>query len=237
MSRLFTPPKNLEDSVNEHLAELREAGKIGNYKAKGNAGEAAVMDIMHNYRNKRGGLLYQGFMYPYASDRSGKLYLGNIFWDEATQSYSDITRQVNDEIDVLYVSHNRVFAIEVKAYHIKKAVLTNEWLEREGKKVDKSPPCQAEKHARHLYHQIYDVLPDGDARYILPIVCFVDRVEKSFEDKRDKKFTFYMPVVPINALQRTILDNDYPIGGYTLDVDAIEKKLKSIQRERTIADE
>ena len=232
----FASPKELQQSVDSHMAEMISQGKLGDYKAKGAAGEAAVMDIMHDYRNRRGGLLYQGFMYPYASDRSGKLYLGNIFWNEETQEFTDVTRQVNDEIDVLFISHYRIFAIEVKSYHIKKAVLTNQWMTREGKKVDKAPTAQAEKHARHLYHQLYEVLPDGDPRYIIPLVCFVDRVEKEFDDQRDSDHQLYMPVCPINQLQSTILDRDFSDTGYTLDLDAIEKKLKSIQRERTIDD-
>ncbi len=231
---VFAKPQEMEAAANAHMAEMIQQGKMGDYKAKGAAGEAVVMDIMHDYRTRRGGLLYQGFMYPYATDRSGKLYLGNIFWNEETQEFSDVTRQVNDEIDVLYVSNFRVFAIEVKSYHIRKAVLTDAWMTREGRKVEKSPPCQAEKHARHLYHQIYDVLPDGDPRFIVPMVCFVDRVEKEFDDQRSGKAQLYMPVVPVNLLQQTILDYDFSPNDYTLDVDAIEKKLRSIQRERTI---
>lgn len=236
MPRFATAAPTPEAAINERLQSMVAAGKLGDYKKKGAEGEAAVMDIMHDYRSKHGGLLYQGFMYPYASDRAGKLYLGNIFWNEETESFSDITRQVNDEIDVLYISNNRIFAIEVKSYHIKKAVLTDAWMTREGRKVDKSPPCQAEKHARHLYHQIYDVLPDGEPRFIIPVVCFVDRIEKEFDDQRSDEFIHYMPVTPINNLLQVIQDRDYSETGYTLDLDAVEKKLKSIQRERTIED-
>ena len=225
---------SVADQVNKHLAEMRAAGRLSDVRKKGELGEAAVMDIMHHYRTKRGGLLYQGFMYPYASNRQGQLYLGNIFWDADNQKYFDVTKQVNDEIDILYVSPNRIFAIEVKSYHMKKAVLDNRWLVRDGAKVDKSPPCQAEKHARHLYHQLYDVLPDGDPRYIVPIVVFVDRVHQGFEDNRSPDFVFYMPVIGINSLQKTIIDCDYPVTEYTLDLPMIEKKLQSIQRERTL---
>lgn len=222
------------DNVNKHLAAMRQAGRVMDVKAKGALGEAAVMDIMHDYRARRGGLLYNGFMYPYASDRSGKVYLGNIFWNADTQSYSDVTKQLNDEIDVLYVSHYHIFPIEVKSYHMKELTLTDEWMIRDGSKVDKSPLAQAEKHARHLYHQLYDVIPDGDPHYIIPIVCFVDRVDKGCDDQRSPEFVFYMPVVPINSLRQTIIDRDFAISDCTLDLDAIEKKLRSIQRERDI---
>lgn len=223
----------LSTTVNQRLQAMRDAGRLGNVKEKGAQGEAAVMDIMHSYRAHRGGLLYQGFMYPYATDRSGKLYLGNIFWDAEKGKYYDITKQVNDEIDVLYISNYRIFAIEVKSYHMKKVVLKDDWMVRDGSPVDKSPPCQAEKHARHLYHQLFDVIPNGDPKYIVPVVCFVDRVEKEFDDQRSPDFFAYMPVVPINQLQQAIIDSDTQ-REYTLDLAAIERKLKSIQRERTI---
>lgn len=222
------------DSVNKHLAAMRQAGRVQDVKKKGALGEAAVMDIMHDYRARRGGLLYQGFMYPYASDRSGKVYLGNIFWNQETSAYSDVTKQLNDEIDVLYISHYHIYPIEVKSYHMKSVTLTNDWMVRDGTKVDKSPLAQAEKHARHLYHQLFDVIPDGDPHYIIPIVCFVDRVDKGCDDQRSSEFQFYLPVVPINDLRQLIIDRDFAISDCTLDLDAIEKKLKSIQRERTI---
>lgn len=227
-------PKSVVDSVNEHLNQMRAAGRVMDVKAKGALGEAAVMDIMHDYRARRGGLLYNGFMYPYATDRSGKVYLGNIFWDPETQKFSDVTRQLNDEIDVLLITHYRIFPIEVKSYHMRELTLTDAWMIRDGAKVDKSPLAQAEKHARHLYHQLYDVIPDGDPHYIIPMVCFVDRVDKGCNDQRTPEAIHYMPVVPINGLRQAVADRDFPVSDCTLDLNAIEKKLKAIQRERTI---
>lgn len=224
----------LNDTVNERLRKMRECGTLGDIKGKGANGELAVMDIMHDYRTRRGGLLYQGFMYPYASNREGKVYLGNIFWAQDRGEYYDMTKQLNDEIDVLYISNYRIFAIEVKSYHMKTAELTDTWMSREGVPVDKSPPCQAEKHARHLYHQLYDVLPDGDPGYIIPMVVFVDRVEKAFKDLRSPEFSLYMPVLPISQLQQTIIDRDTPRGEYTLDLKHIERKLNEIRRDRDI---
>lgn len=222
-------------NINATLTKMRQAGKLQSYKEKGNSGEKAVYDIIHNYRAMRGGLLYQSFMYPYASDRQGKIYLGNIFYDKDRKVFYDQTTQVNDEIDILYISPFRVFAIEVKAYHMRKVEFSDQWMVREGAMVEKSPLAQAEKHARHLYHSIYDVLPDGDWRYILPCVVFVDAV-KSGEDKRSPNMRQYLPVLPLNDLMQTIRSRDLipPGASYTLDLDAIEKKLKSIQCERTI---
>ena len=197
------------DTINKNLRAMRAAGKVMDIKAKGAAGEAAAFDIVHEYRTKRGGILKQGFMYPYASNRQGRVYLGNIFWDEEKQKFYDMTKQLNDEIDILYISNYRVFAIEVKSYHDKTIVVTDKWMERQGKKVEKSPFAQAEKHARHLYHQLYDVLPFGDPRYM----------------------------TILDNLKQLLIDRDLPVdedNRYTLDLDMIEKKLKSIERERDL---
>lgn len=223
------------DTINQRLAEMRAAGKVLDIKAKGAAGEAAALDVVHGYRTKHGGILKSGYMYPYASNRQNQIYLGNIFWDEEKQRFYDVTRQLNDEIDILYISHYRVFAIEIKAYHDDTIVITNEWMERQGRKVDKSPLAQAEKHARHLYHQLYDVLPFGDPRYICPLVCFVDR--STIDDRRSAEMRYYLPAIPLNWLKQTLLDYDRPVDGtnvYTLDLEMIEKKLKSIERERDL---
>lgn len=219
------------DNVNTRLAEMRAAGKVRNIKSKGSAGEAAAFDVVHEYRTKRGGILKQGFMYPYASDRQNNVYLGNIFWDAEKQAFYDVTRHLNDEIDILYISHYRIFPIEVKAYHDHTIVVTNQWMERQGTKVDKSPYAQAEKHARHLYHQLYDVIPNGDPKYIRPLVCFVDR--STIDDRRSAEMRYYLPTVVLNELTQTLLDLDVRLE-YTLDLGMIEKKLKSIERERDL---
>ena len=222
------------DSINAKLRSMKQAGRVRDVREKGALGEAVVLDVMHELRTKRGGLLMQGFMYPYASNRQGKIYVGNIFYDKNRQPpFYDVTSQLNDEIDILYISYYRIFAIEVKSYHARKMVLQkNGWMTREGSAMEKAPTAQAEKHVRHLYHQLYDVLPDGNPNYIIPIVCFVD--ECSVTDERDQDLANYMPVCPLNTLQQTVLLYDRPLGGYTLDLDMIQKKLKMIQTERTI---
>ena len=223
------------DLVNKRLAAMRAAGKVQDIKAKGTAGEDAALDIVHAYRSKRGGILKRGFMYPYASNRQNQVYLGNIFWDEEKQKFYDVTRQLEDEIDILYISHYRIFAIEVKAYHDHTIVVDKAWMTRKGKRVDKSPFAQAEKHARHLYHQLYDVIPDGDPAYILPIVCFVD--ESTIDDQRPTEMQHYLPATVLNTLKQTMLNHDMPVDQthfYTLDLDMIEQKLRLIERTHSV---
>lgn len=219
-------------NINKKLAEMRAAGKVTNFKKKGATGEAVIFDIMHDYRSRHGGILKQGFTYPYASNRQNQIYLGNIFWDEAQQSFYDITKQLNDEIDILYISNYRVFAVEVKAYHDKSIVITDAWMERRKKRVDKSPVAQAEKHARHLYHHLYEVLPNGDPGYIIPIVCFVD--ESNVDDRRSAHMQEYLPVVILNNFRSLIARLDVPLGDYTLDLEQIERKLNSIERSKEV---
>lgn len=223
------------DTINQNLRAMRAAGKVMDIKAKGAAGEAAAFDIVHEYRTKRGGILKQGFMYPYASNRQNQTYLGNIFWDEEKQRYWDMTKQLNDEIDILYISNFRVFTIEVKSYHDHTIVVTDTWMERQGKKVEKSPFAQAEKHARHLYHQLYAVLPFGDPKYIVPVVCFVD--ESTIDERRSPAMQYYLPMTVLDNLKQFLIDRDLPVDDvnrYTLDLKMIEKKLQSIERERDL---
>lgn len=221
-------------SINQKMKQMRAAGKVMDVKAKGAIGEAIVMDVVHEIRTKRGGILKQGFMYPYASNSAGKIYLGNIFFDEATQKFQDITRQLNDEIDVLYVSNFRIYVIEVKSYHAKKILIDSKWFYREGKPVDKSPLAQAEKHARHLYHQLYEYIPHGNPNYIVPIVCLVD--ESQWDDQRSDAQEYYLPVIGRSEITKTIMKYEYPPDNseFTLDLPAIEQRLNKIQKERTI---
>jgi hypothetical protein len=225
-------------NIDAALAAMRNAGKLRDNKGKGNFGEDAVFALLHSYMCKRGGMLYKGFTYPYASDRSGRVYLGNIFLQEDGK-FMEITRQLNDEIDVLYLSPFRVFPIEVKAYHAKMEVSVHD-LKKNGRvdympveghdespKRHKSPLWQTEKHARHLYHSICDVIPNGNPKFVQPIVCFVDRC--TVIDHRSAEHKIYLPVTILNNLIPTIKEYDYPLDGYGLSLEDIQKKLDKIK--------
>lgn len=212
--------------INERLSHMRMAGKYS-MKEKGDDGELAALDIVHAYRAKHGGILKHSFTYPYASDRQGHVYLGNIFWDNDLKEFTDVTRQLIDEIDILYISNFSIIPIEVKSYHDMRLCVDDAWMTRRGAKVDKSPITQAEKHARHLYHHIYDVIPDGDTAYIKPVVCFVDNCV--VEDKRSDRMQEYLPVTVLNGLDALLRKIDTPTY-YTLDLEMIEKKLKEIEK-------
>lgn len=219
-------------SINDTLNKMRNAGKIMDMRGKGDYGEEAVLAICADRKKTIGkGLLYQSYMYPYQTDRGGVCYTGNIKYID--KKFVEFTNDsINDEIDVLYITPYRIFAIEVKSYHAKTIDVYKHWSNRDGSPFEKSPIAQAEKHARHLYHMIYDVLPDGKTEYIVPIVCFVDRCK--LRDDREDVDADYIPVCVLNNLLSTINHYNSPLE-YNLDLQAIEHKLKtncvSIKRE------
>lgn len=224
----------MERDIDDLLQDMRSAGKVQDMKGKGTFGEEAVLNIVHNYCMKRGGFIEHGFMYPYATTRDGLTYLGNVFLRDDGQ-YFHQSRRVNDEIDILYVSPFKVFAIEVKSYHAD-MVLKNDCLlqngsirfgDHSGITCHKNPIWQTEKHARHLYHQIYDVLPEGNPKYIQPMLVFCDRC--TFADKRETVDKLYIPAAILNNFKETLMEFDVPLD-YKLDLEAIKQKLNDIRR-------
>lgn len=213
-------------SINDVLGKMRKAGKVQDMKEKGNLGEEAVLALCYDRRERSGvGLLYQSFMYPYQSNRQNVVYTGNIKYENGEFiEYTD--DKINDEIDVLYITPYRIFVIEVKSYGARKLEVYDHWFNYNGAPVDKSPITQAEKHARHLYHAIYDVIPDGKPIYIVPIVCFVDKCQ--LLDDRDDYFQDYVPVSVLNTFLATIERNNVPLE-YNLDLTQIAAKLDKIK--------
>lgn len=214
--------------INAILGNMRKQGKLQNMKGKGDAGEDAVLHLVLERQRHLGGLVYQSFKYPYQTNRQGVTYTGNIFYENGQFVNVDTKKSgagLEDEIDILLVTPYKVFPIEVKSYHAKLEVY-NDWMRKQGEEVDKSPIAQAEKHARHLYHAIADVLPDGRPEYIKPIVCFVDRC--TLNDTRTEESIRYLPVCILNTLKATIIANNSPLA-YNIDLDAVRTKLSQIK--------
>lgn len=211
-------------SINDVLKNMRSAGKVQDMKEKGDLGEEAVLAICNERKQKTGnGLLYQSYMYPYQTNRSGVCYTGNIKYEN--EQFVEYTNDsINDEIDVLYVTPYRIFVIEVKSYKARSLDVYEHWFNRNSTPVDKSPIAQAEKHARHLYHAIYDVLPDGNPKYIVPMVCFVDKCR--VRDDRSEHFRDYVPVCILNNLLKTLNKYNTPLE-YNLDLTHLERKLQT----------
>lgn len=212
--------------INDVLKNMRAAGKVQDMKEKGDLGEEAVLSICYDRKQKTGnGLLYQSFMYPYQTSRSGICYTGNIKYEN--QDFVEYTNDsLNDEIDVLYATPYRIFVIEVKSYKARSLDVYEHWFNRGSTPVEKSPIMQAEKHARHLYHAVYDVLPDGNPKYIQPMVCFVDKCR--VRDDRSKHFVDYVPVCILNNLLSTINKYNTPLE-YNIALDQVERKLNEVK--------
>lgn len=208
--------------IDSILQDMRKAGKVSDWKDKGNAGEQAVLQVCLELQRKIGGLIYHSYQYPYQSDTSGKIYTGNIKLENGNYvEYTESKRALEDEIDVLFVTDYRVFVIEVKSYHAKIEVYDH-WLKKNGTEVDKSPILQTEKHCRHLYHAMSYVLPDGNPNYIVPLCCFVDRC--TVTDNRSPEFERYIPICILNNLKSTLMSLNTPLD-YNLDLEEIKRKL------------
>lgn len=208
--------------IDSILRDMRKAGKVSDWKDKGNAGEQAVLQVCLELQRKIGGLIYHSYQYPYQSDTSGKIYTGNIKLENGKYvEYTESKRALEDEIDVLFVTDYRVFVIEVKSYHAKIEVYDH-WLKKNGTEVDKSPILQTEKHCRHLYHAISYVLPDGNPNYIVPLCCFVDRC--TVTDNRSPEFERYIPICILNNLKSSLMSLNTPLD-YNLDLEEIKRKL------------
>lgn len=208
--------------IDSILKDMRKAGKVSDWKSKGDAGEEAVVQVCLELQRKIGGMVYHSYSYPYQTDTVGRVYTGNIKLENGKYvEYTDSKKGMVDEIDVLYVTDYRVFVIEVKAYHAKIDIYDH-WLKKNGTEVDKSPILQTEKHCRHLYHALSCVLPDGQPKYIVPLCCFVDRC--TVEDDRSPEFEKYIEVCILSNLKSSIMSLNTPLE-YNLDLEEIKRKL------------
>ena len=163
----------LKSSVDKLLQQMGEVGGTN----KGNFGEKAVFKICEEKYQAQGGILYHSYSY-----KTNPMLEGNIKRNEQGGLFIEKVGSTT-EIDVLFITKNKVFPIEVKAYKAKRIVLTDEAISG-CFKIDKSPVHQNEMHCRHLYPYIFKALPEGETQYIEPIVVFVDNctVEDYFID-------------------------------------------------------
>lgn len=203
---------NFSKQVTGILKDMRTS----DMKQKGNAGELAVIKVIEQFYQEYGGILYHS--YTYKVDKKLK---GNIKKDESGKLYCENLGSTT-EIDVLYVSPFRVFPIEVKAYSAKEIVLTDDGISG-CRKTNKSPVHQNEMHARHLLSAIFRALPDGDEKYIVPIVVFVDKCK--LVDKRSDWQKEYIKKCILNSLSTRIRENNFPFE-YTINLKLMDDVLR-----------
>ena len=201
-------------AVDATIGKMHDTGGTG----KGVYGEQAVLRMCEILYQKNGGILYHSFVYPCDSTKPGNIKV-NQFGKLVVEPVVK-----NTEIDVLYVTPNRIFPIEVKAYNSKEIILTDDRITG-CYKTDKSPIHQNEMHARHLYSAIYKNLPEGKSSYIIPIVVFVDKCKVI--DKRSDWQLCYIYTATLDSLPDLLRDLDKP-SDYLLDLVSIEQTLKNI---------
>ena len=78
-------------------------------------------------------------------------------------------------------------------------------------------------HCRHLYSYLYRALPNGETKYVKPIVCFVDKC--SVIDDRSDWQREYIYVAILNTLKELILSLDTP-NEYKLNLSLVDNILK-----------
>ncbi len=187
--------------------------------AKGSYGEDAVFKICEQLYQTEGGILIHSFEY-----KTDKDLAGNVKKKDDGNLYIENTGSMT-EIDVMYISKFRVFPIEVKAYKAPKITITDKEI-KGCKSTSKNPVHQNEMHCRHLYPAIFRALPNGDTRYIVPIVCMVDRA--TIVDERSPWQKDYVKLSILDTIQDTIVQNNYPLE-CQLNLQLMNDILKEIQ--------
>lgn len=195
------------------------------FKVKGTQGEIAILEILKSYQQSRGGVIYHSFSYPYASNRYGKNYPGNIYRDKVSGKFTTVdgNASTKDEIDLLYITRYRIFVIEVKARG--GTWKLDDWARQNSRICEKYPIAQTEKHCRHLYHHIYEYIPEQNTNYIVPMTVFVDKAKVI--DTRPKEMKDYILVSVANNFKAKLVSRDLPLK-YELNIEAIKNKLLNI---------
>ena len=182
-------------SISEAYATLNRCRTVA--KDKGDAGEEILMSLAKEYQEDQECIVLWSYLYPYSSNRDGKTYTGNIKLQNG--KFIELTKEgFKDEIDV----------VKCKA-RSGKWLVYDHWAKQNSADVDKSPITQCEKHARHLYHLIYEYIPDGKSDYIVPVTAFVDRC--ILTDKRSKQYRDYIKVCIANNFKSIIREHDTPL--------------------------
>lgn len=200
-------------TFNNQINNILKGMRTGDMKQKGNKGEEAVFTLCERLYQRQGGILYHS--YAYAVD---KKLPGNIKTDEGKPRLEKLGNLT--EIDILYVSPYKIFAIEVKSYRAKQIILTDDGMSGAAHN-DKSPVHQNEMHCRHLYSNIFRAVPDES--YIVPIVVFVD--ECKLVDKRSDWQKVYIKKSILNNMQEVIVNENKP-SKYALNLQLVDKVLK-----------
>lgn len=191
---------------------------------KGEAGEEISLALAQKYiRGRNDCTILHSYKYPYYVDEFEEVLTGNIKYEDG--KYKTLQKEsYNDEIDLVIITSYRIFVVEVKA-RVGKWLIYDHWAKQNSKVIDKSPITQAEKHARHLYATIHEYLPDGDPRYIIPVVVYVDKSE--IKDTRSKEFKNYVTVCTANNFIKKLRLLENPLK-YNIDTKELIDFMKEV---------
>lgn len=212
MSRI----ERLKQDIDSIFQEIDNCGT--DYKKKGTLGELAVFRICEEIYHNQGGILYHSFQHKVDDTLPGNIKRseqGNLFLEKLGRF---------TEIDILLVTPYILIPIEVKTYSAIRGngiVLTDASISG-CNETDKSPVHQNEMHCRHLYSYIYKSIPNGETKYIQPVVVFTDRCKVM--DKRSQEQKDYIPVTTLNGLYALLQKINKP-KEYRLNLDAVANSL------------
>lgn len=215
--------------VNKHLDRVAELKGFENSKEKGNEGEKAAAEVVKDFMRKKGvrGVLYGSVIYPLVSNSKGEKLPANFTLENNTITPSALG--TTGEIDILLLTDRKVFIIEVKTYN-QFIIVDDEWTYKGGspnslEPIDFCNLQQVEKSARHFYHTYYDLIPDGDPNYIVPILVYA-------QGKLMVKTKDYN-VCRLNNLKQVLVNNYKPLD-YLIDVNklikAVGERSKSLKK-------
>ena len=187
-------------------------------KERGELGENVIYKKF-SYLISNGGFILHSYTYPMTQDLPGNI-------KKVNDKPQVCPPAENTEIDILIVTKNYVYPVEVKTY--KGLIKIGQYgISRPNGYVDdKSPIHQNEMHARHLYDQIYFFLPKGNHKYIKPLVIFTDKC--NIEDRRPDKEINYIPAFIINNAVTYMNKLEKSASGDIIDIKNLYKKLMEI---------
>ena len=219
MEAYNVPAEASVEYINGILAEMRQIKaapgvETEQTRKKGALGEKAAAAALRRYIAKNGGRLFHSVTFGYAKNSAGVEYPGNLNYKDEKLFETGSGGINNDEVDLMLVTPRRIFLVECKAYRQSVGELrtTDYWTFRGTAPMSKCVLCQTEKHAWHFYHRFYELLPEGNPKYIIPVLAWVDSAR--FVDERS---VADFPVTSLNGLGRTISLLDKPLE-YLIDV-------------------
>jgi hypothetical protein len=187
---------------------------------KGTAGEIASLAVLQSLQEEGENIsIYHSYSYPYAVSRDGNVYPGNVKLEDGKYILINGREYDTDEIDILLVSPIRIIVIEVKARGGRWTFGEDLWGRQNSTQVDKDPVIQCEKHCRHLYHTIYEALPEGRPEYIQPLTLFVDKA--SVKDGRPMDIRMKYPLAILNNLKCKVTSILKTPLAYSIDTDLV----------------